>query len=112
MEGPKVKDKGHRPAWRRAMWMLVLLLLPWVTSKAGNDMENSVYWMITPSGVNGVNIQIPVYDSGGLDGFVDEGFLYITPDGGAQVPPAAWYQQYLVGVFVDTGSRLLADKSL
>ena len=79
------------------MWMLVLLLLPWVTAKAGNDMENAAYWMITPSGVNGVNIQIPVYDSGGLDGFVDKGFLYITPEGGAQETVLHFYSKQKSG---------------
>lgn len=97
MEGQKDKTKRHRPAWRRAMWMLVLLLLPWVTARAGNDMENSYHWMITPSGINGVNIQIPVYDSGGLDGFVDDGFLYITPDGGAQETVLHFYSEQKSG---------------
>ena len=93
MERPNVKNKGHRPAWLRAVWMLVLLLLSWVTAKAGNDMENAAYWMITPSGINGVNIQIPVYDSGGLDGFVDKGYLYITPEGGAQETVLYFYSK-------------------
>lgn len=60
---------------------------------AGNDMENSSYWMITPSGVNGVDIQIPVYDSGGLDGFVDKGYLYITPEGGAKETVLYFYSK-------------------
>ena len=97
MERPNVKNKGHRPAWLRAVWMLVLLLLSWVTAKAGNDMENAAYWMITPSGINGVNIQIPIYDSGGLDGFVDKGYLYITPEGGAQETVLYFYSKQKSG---------------
>ena len=68
--------------WQKVIWPLLLCTL-WLPTlvHAGNDMENSYHWMITPSGVNAVDIQIPIYDSGGLDGFVDKGYLYITPDG-------------------------------
>ncbi len=93
MEQLSVKNKGHRPAWRRVVWMLVGLLLPWATARAGNDMENAAYWMITPSGIGGVDIQIPVYDDGGLDGFVDKGYLYITPDGGAKETVLYFYSK-------------------
>ena len=73
------------------MWLLMLL---WpIRMQAGNDMENAVYWMITPSGVNGVNIQIPIYDSGGKDGFVDKGYLYITPEGGSKETVLYFYSQ-------------------
>lgn len=78
--------------WQKIAWLLWILWLPTMLH-AGNDMENSSYWMITPSGVNGVNIQIPVYDSGGLDGFVDQGYLYITPEGGAKETVLYFYSK-------------------
>ena len=64
---------------------------------AGNEMENSYHWMITPSGVNTVDIQIPVYDCAGLDGFVDNGYLYITPDGEATETVLYFYSKQKSG---------------
>ncbi|MBP5375524.1 MAG: hypothetical protein J6Y38_04235 [Bacteroidaceae bacterium] len=79
--------------WQKVIWLLLWILWLPTMMHAGNDMENSSYWMITPSGVNGINIQIPVYDSGGLDGFVDKGYLYITPEGGAKETVLYFYSQ-------------------
>ncbi len=79
--------------WQKVTWLLLLILWLPTMVYAGNDMENSSYWMITPSGVNGVDIQIPVYDSGGLDGFVDKGYLYITPEGGAKETVLYFYSK-------------------
>lgn len=64
-------DMRRTGIWQKVTWLLLLILWLPTMVYAGNDMENSSYWMITLSGVNGVDIQIPVYDSGGLDGFVD-----------------------------------------
>ncbi len=92
--------------------LLLAILLP-VRVYAGNDMENSYHWMITPGGVNTVNIQIPVYDCAGLDGFVDNGYLYITPDGEAS-PAAVTAKDELVsflGIFSPL-SVTQEDKSL
>ena len=57
--------------WQKVAWPLLLWVL-WLPTMvhAGNEMENSYHWMITPSGVNTVDIQMPVYDCAGLDGFV------------------------------------------
>ena len=69
--------------WQKVVWLLLLILWLPTIANAGNDMENSYHWMISPNGVNSINVQIPVYDCAGLDGFVDKGYLYITPEGGS-----------------------------
>ncbi len=76
--------------WQKVAWLLLWTLWLPTMMHAGNDMESSSYWMITPSGVN---IQIPIYDSGGLDGFVDNGYLYITPECGAQETVLYFYSK-------------------
>lgn len=88
----------HRILSQMTTWAVLLLaiLLP-VRVYAGNDMENSYHWMITPGGVNTVNIQIPVYDCAGLDGFVDNGYLYITPDGEATETVLYFYSKQKSG---------------
>lgn len=84
--------------WQKVAWPLLLWVL-WLPTMvhAGNEMENSYHWMITPSGVNTVDIQIPVYDCAGLDGFVDNGYLYITPDGEATETVLYFYSKQKSG---------------
>ncbi len=84
--------------YQKVIWPLLLWTL-WLPTLvyAGNDMENSFNWMITPSGINGVSIQIPVYDCAGLDGYVDKGYLYITPEGGAKETVLYFYSKQKSG---------------
>lgn len=74
------KNKSCHLSWLRALGVTTMLLLNTLV-RAGNEMENPAYWMITPSGTNTVKIQMPVYDEDGLDGWVDKGYLYVTPEG-------------------------------
>ena len=90
----QLDDTYMRPKciWQKITWLLCALWLPTLVH-AGNDMENSYNWMITPSGINAIDVQIPIYDSGGLDGFVDQGYLYITPEGGAKETVLYFYSK-------------------
>ena len=83
--------------WQKVVWLLLLILWLPTIANAGNDMENSYHWMISPNGVNSINVQIPVYDCAGLDGFVDKGYLYITPEGGASETVLYFYSKQKSG---------------
>ncbi len=64
--------------------MISLLCLVVQGAMAGNDMEESYRWQIILNGIKSVSITFPIYDEGGLDGWVDDGKLYITPEGGTK----------------------------
>lgn len=62
--------------------LLMALLLP---STAMADGINSTYnYLVTMVGMNQLRIEMPVYDEDGYDGWIDKGYIYVTPAGGTK----------------------------
>ena len=90
----KKRNRTNQSLRRRTIWLLLLLLmLPSVTALAGNGMENKSLWTVMQSGTNTIKITVPVYDEEGLDGWVDKGYLYVTPDGGSKETVLNFYSK-------------------
>ena len=90
----KKRNRQKQSLWRKTVWLLLLLLmLPSVTALAGNRMEDKSLWTVMQSGTNTIKITVPLYDEEGLDGWVDKGYLYVTPDGGSKETVINFYSK-------------------
>ena len=72
----------HR-AWLKAVWMLLLCLLPANRVLADNN-ENTSLYLVTMAGMDQLHIEMPIYDEEGYDGWIDKGYVYVTPEGGSR----------------------------
>ena len=60
--------------------VLLALMMPQATRADGiNDTYN---YLVTMAGMDQLKIQMPVYDEDGYDGWIDKGYIYVTPAGG------------------------------
>ena len=72
----------HR-AWLKAVWMLLLCLLSANRVLADNN-ENTSLYLVTMAGMDQLHIEMPIYDEEGYDGWIDKGYVYVTPEGGSR----------------------------
>ena len=60
--------------------VLLALMMPQATRADGiNEKYN---YLVTMVGLDQLKIQMPVYDEDGYDGWIDKGYIYVTPAGG------------------------------
>ena len=60
--------------------VLLALMMPQATRADGiNETYN---YLVTMVGLDQLKIQMPVYDEDGYDGWIDKGYIYVTPAGG------------------------------
>ena len=65
------------------LFVLLALLLP-QTTKA-DEVENTSRYRVMMAGIDKLQIEMPVYDEDGYDGWVHNGYIYVTPEGGNQL---------------------------
>lgn len=68
---------------------LMALLLP-QTAKA-DEVENTVRYRVMMAGIDKLQIEMPVYDQKDYDGWVHNGYIYVTPEGGNQLTLLHYY---------------------
>ena len=77
--------KAEHSAWFRAMQaMSLLLLLVWGsgTASASNAPEDTWRYTVMLNGTKQLKLDMPVYDEDGYDSWIDDGYVYITIEGG------------------------------
>jgi len=72
--------------------MIILSILGGSTAKADNN-ENAALYMVMPAGMNQLKFEMPVYDAEGYDGWVDQGYVYVTPKGGNRMTLLHYYSR-------------------
>ena len=81
------------PARRlRTVWMTVLMLLATQTAMA-DGTETSSNYMVMMAGMDQLQIQMPIYDEAGYDGWIDKGYIYVTPAGGIKQTLLYYYSE-------------------
>ena len=81
------------PAQRlRTVWMTVLMLLATQTAMA-DGTETSSNYMVMMAGMDQLQIQMPIYDEAGYDGWIDKGYIYVTPAGGIKQTLLYYYSE-------------------
>ena len=68
---------------RHLLLALFSLLLNTFTVSADN-INDSRHYLVAMAGLDQLRIEMPIYDDDGYDGFVDNGYVYITPTGGSK----------------------------
>ena len=59
------------------------LMTTLMTGRAYADRnEEALYYMVMQAGMDQLRIEMPIYDSQGYDGWIDDGNVYVTVDGG------------------------------
>ena len=61
---------------------LLALLLP--QSAMADNIEQTYLYMVTQMGQDQLNFEMPVYDIEGYNSWVDDGKVYVTPEGGSR----------------------------
>lgn len=84
------RNSRQQAAWLRAVGLVLLLLLPFGRATADNN-ENTALYMVTMAGLDQLKIQMPVYDEEGYDGWIDNGYIYVTPAGGSRQTLLRYY---------------------
>ncbi len=47
-----------------------------------DENENTSLYMVSVAGLDQLKFEMPVYDDAGYDGWIDDGNVYVTPEGG------------------------------
>ena len=72
--------------------LMILSILGSSTAKADNN-ENAALYMVMQAGMNQLKFEMPVYDAEGYDGWVDQGYIYVTPKGGSRLTLLHYYSR-------------------
>ena len=87
--------------WRYASRLLAILMAMFSSTlpqaALADENENTALYLVTPAGVDKLNIEMPVYDDAGYDGWIDDGNIYVTPQGGNKQMLLHYYSQNMSG---------------
>ena len=67
-----------------------LLLLPFLLAfllpqmAKADHIEDTWLYMVTQAGIDELNIEMPIFDDDYYNGWVDDGYVYVTPEGGTK----------------------------
>lgn len=92
---------------------MIALICTVVQRALADNNENTALYLVMQAGIDQLKFEMPVYDEEGYDGWVDNGYVYVTPKGGNQetllhyyskesssTNPTAWLSKSVDGTLV------------
>ena len=79
---------------RNNVFTFVLLLLMALTLSQqvmADEVQNTARYRVLMVGIDKLKIEMPVYDQKDYDGWVHNGYIYVTPEGGNQLTLLHYY---------------------
>ena len=68
----------------KKLQLLVLLAILMPVRTMADHIEDTYLYMVNMVGVDQLDFEMPVFDVEGYDGWVDDGYVYVTPEGGSK----------------------------
>ena len=90
--------KSKRP---KHFLLLVLLALLLPQTALADNINETRHYLVTMAGLDQLRIEFPIYDEDDYDGFIDDGYIYVTPTGGSKQTLLRFY----------THSKDMSDKT-
>ena len=73
-----------RPIRPKLFLPLVLLALLLPQTALADNINETRHYLVTMAGLDQLRIEFPIYDEEDYDGFIDDGYIYVTPAGGSK----------------------------
>lgn len=77
--------------WGALLYALLTWLLP--QTMLADNVENTQLYAVRMNGLDQLRIEMPVFDEEGNDGWCDNGYVYVTPEGGSQQTVLHYYSR-------------------
>lgn len=68
----------------KKLFLLVLLAILMPVRTMADHTEDTWLYMVTQQGIDELNIEMPIFDDENFNGWVDDGWVYVTPEGGTK----------------------------
>ncbi len=78
----KTRHQHRRSAFKLLAILLALFASAVPRAALADENENTALYMVTVAGIDQLKFEMPIYDDEGYDGWIDNGWVYVTPEGG------------------------------